>query len=356
MVKEINFFIRSLDGTVLLTGFSHEWNINVDVTTKVTSTITVDSSFQNVPVGGMIIVKFIRQKGFLCVGVITGYDNNKIVFNGIDQVLDGSNRMTSVYSGSSIEQDIATKFGYIANSYYVNHVLDFSIGTGTPFYHTQELEHRYNDIKLYDWFLEAFQNYRVCYHIETINDNYRPQLNLRVSDKIYRFKDNTVRIKNWNVIVKPAQSDKNAIDIWHRGNNPLQYTRWYITDDGVITDSLYTTGVRKPIVFNDSYCIEDLVDGDVPEDLPTDKEAAASKLSSSTYSHSISFDVNVDDQNLFTIDMLNELGARTSIYYKGRNYNSIFSGWTLSSNSDLITLKFGTSRYTIPALIKSMTK
>lgn len=355
MVREIAFYIRALNGTQLLSGLSKDWNINVDVTTKMTSTITVSSTFQNVPIGGVIIVKMIRQKGFLTIGVITGYENNKITFNGIDQVLDGSFRMTSVYSGSSIEQNIIDKYNQIMNSYYTNNVMNFTSGSSTPFYHTQELEHRYNDIKLYDWFLESFTSYRLCYHIASVNDGYRPQIDWRVSNNYYAFKDNTTRIKNWNVVVKPAQADKNAIDIWHRAD-PLNSTRWYISEDGVITNSLNTSNVRQPVVFDEAYCIEDLTDGDVPEDLPTDKEAAASKLSSTLYSHDISFDVDFDDKNVFSIDMLNELGAKTLIQYKSKSYNSIFSGWSFSSNTNLITLKFGNNRSTIPSLIKKMIK
>lgn len=355
MVREIVFYIRSLDGSILLSGQSKDWKLDIDVTTKTTSTITVSSDFQNVPIGGVIIVKMLRQKGFMTVGVITGYENNKIVFNGIDQILDGSFRMTSVYSGSSIEQDIVSQFEQIANSFYTHNIVNFSVGSGTSFYHTQELEHRYNNVKLYDWFLESFSSYRACYHIETINNQYKPQIDWHVSNNLYIFKDNTTRIKNWNVIVKPGQADKNAIDVWHRAD-PLNKTRWYITDDGIITNSLYTSGVREPIVFEDSYCIEDLTDGETPTNLPTDKEAAGSKLSASTYSHDISFDVDLDDQNIFNIEMLNDLGAKAFIMYKGRKYNSIFSGWTLSSNNTMITLKFGNNRSTIPALIKRMTK
>lgn len=350
MINTIQWFTRSKDN-IKDSDISTEYNIKVDMAENTNSTITT-KNYNNIPNGSLIVVKMLGNNVPFFVGIVTGYDNKIITIAGITKIFDGY-WFASISSGESSESDFINKLNKNNNAYKLYNYANFINSTNTKWSHIQDLTERYIPISLYDWFDEMFKKYRIAPHIVSFNpENYVPTIDLSVSNNEYQFSDNTPYLIDWNLTVVPGQADKNVIDIVYR-SKPNEIHRYYRDINNNITDSSTISNVRQPETFAEMYVIEDLTDGDTPEDLPVPKEIANDKLLVSVYSHDISFSVNINDV-IFDKKIINDLGAMVVIKYKNKIYNSVFSGYELNASSNTIKLKFGNNRSTIPGLIRRM--
>lgn len=164
-----------------------------------------------------------------------------------------------------------------------------------------------------------------------------------------RFKNNVSHFMNWSVYVTPANTEGNnhllIVDKKTKNSEqPIVLAQYFLGDDGAISQD--RNAVRSNRLFQTKVHIYDTEQ----EDKPTYDEVARSELSASSYSHEISFDIPYNSD----ICQLSDLrpGVDSTLYYDRQVYPSILTGYTLSSKSDYISLKFGNVRSTLKSFVK----
>lgn len=168
----------------------------------------------------------------------------------------------------------------------------------------------------------------------------------------------TLQIKNnvdglfrdWSISERVFDSTtKNGIVIRNKTGSGSIPVEFYQRNDGTIVDDYMDEGVTKPVnyttVFRDDY-------GD---NLPSDRNIAADKLTNSSFNHVIEVTTDIDNRMLNgdsgTIwDNVN-IGQRWNVYYNGTKYETVLTGYSLSGDSDEITLTFGKTRNKISYLL-----
>lgn len=168
----------------------------------------------------------------------------------------------------------------------------------------------------------------------------------------------TLQIKNnvddlfrdWSISERAFDSTtKNGIIIRNKTGSGSIPVEFYQRNDGTIVDDYMDEGVTKPVnyttVFRDDY-------GD---DLPSDRNIAADKLTNSSFNHVIEVTTDIDNRMLNggsgTIWNNVNIGQRWNVYYNGTKYETVLTGYSLSGDSDEITLTFGKTRNKISYLL-----
>lgn len=168
-----------------------------------------------------------------------------------------------------------------------------------------------------------------------------------------RFKNNVSHFMNWSVYVTPANAEgSNHLLIVDKktknSEQPLVLAQYFLGDDGSISQD--RNAVKSHKLFKTKVYIYDTEQ----EDKPTYDDVARSELATSSYSHEISFDIPYDSDICRLSDL--RIGTDSTIYYDKQQYPSILTGYSLSSKSDYISLKFGNVRSTLKSFVKGLKK
>ncbi|MGT2951583.1 hypothetical protein BU202_08260 [Streptococcus cuniculi] len=168
-----------------------------------------------------------------------------------------------------------------------------------------------------------------------------------------RFKNNVSHFMNWSVYVTPANEEGSnhllIVDKKTRNSEqPIMLAQYFLGDDGTISQD--RSAVRSHKLFQTKVHVYDTEQ----EDKPSYDDVARSELSASSYSHEISFDIPYDSDICQLSDL--RLGIDCTIYYDKQQYPSILTGYSLSSKSDYISLKFGNVRSTLKSIVKGKKK
>lgn len=175
-----------------------------------------------------------------------------------------------------------------------------------------------------------------------LNMDKYPTLQIKNNDN-YVFRDWDVTTRKFDSTVKNGILIRN-----HTGANTVSL---YQKEDGGITDVWSDAGVLKPVNYTGVYREE------YGENVPSDNSIAADKLGNSSFNHSIKFTTDIDNKFLNgdsgTIwDNVN-VGQRWNIYYDETKYESVLTGYSISSSNDnQITLMFGKVRNRISFLMR----
>ncbi|MCL2536946.1 MAG: hypothetical protein FWE51_01505 [Coriobacteriia bacterium] len=201
------------------------------------------------------------------------------------------------------------------------------------------------------YFINAFRKYNVLWDVDYFEDSGIGALKMVTSvrhvARRISLKDNTSAFLDWDVYVDPGGfSEQNKLVIVNKKTvdmlAPMVMSTWYIRSDGEIVQ-VADEGVHRPT--RDKVFIFDTTQ----QDQPTQLEVARAELSASNYSHEINFNMKKSNSLLDWHDL--EMGMLANIVYNNDIFESIMTGYRVSSGSDLIGLRFGYVRSTLQQLL-----
>lgn len=203
---------------------------------------------------------------------------------------------------------------------------------------------------LVDYLVHFFVKYGLVWEVDSIGYDEGGQLVVYTvitkRDQGLQLKNNVHDFQNWELYVNPAnQSAANMLQIVDKTTNnseaPTILSTWYVNQEGKITQD--PANVELP-TRNKVYIYDQTA-----ADKPTYEAVARSELSASNYSHEISFDVLERSDLLRFTDL--SIGLLAKIVYDGVTYNSVLTGYAVTSEDAIISLKFGHTRSTIKSLL-----
>jgi len=265
-------------------------------------------------------------------------------------------------SGQSIEKNLYDILTY--NFYFTNDQLNsytfLTYGeTSTPFSYQPSQPPTITSFQ--DYLVDNFKKYNVTVEVDFVkslqqntSNTYQIYFKIKKKTNKIQLKNNSYSFINWSVYENDGTNGKeNKLWIVDKNNptfpsNPAYTTIlsvWYIDVNGNLTQSI-NDNVARPVT-NKIY----LYDASQP-DAPTYLEIAQSELSGNQYAHEIDFDM-IENDNFLTLDQL-EIGLLVDIFYNGTIYSSVLTGYSVSSQNNFVSLKFGNIRSTLSQAIKNL--
>lgn len=166
----------------------------------------------------------------------------------------------------------------------------------------------------------------------------------QVSGELNLIADNTAMVHDFSAYVKPANYGvPNALYLQDAAKTHGDWDRFYLTQSGTVTQTL-SSDVKQPIVPT-SYLYDTT---SMSDPKPSKQDTAISQLKMQGYQHEITMDVNI---NSVELTELTQLGKRINIISKGVKYQSIESGYKMSSDSYWITLSCGNIRTSLQTVL-----
>ncbi len=352
------YIVNRSDGVVKGSSQCFSYEINRDYLTNEKSKF-IPFSTLTASEGDFLIAKShelgeINQTGInpLFFGVIESFENKEIIACDLYNIANFEIAATSK-SGSSYGQHIQNLLNvYLDSSKLVgriNRTVDSSAAVGFS-YQPQDSP---TQVSFIEYLVDGFKKYGVVWAVNSIR--YGTDNNI-VIDTIIKKVNNTINLKNnsetfvnWEVYENnTGRKRENRLLIISKttsnSENPNILSTWYLKKDGTLTQS-QNDGVFLPT--KDTIAIYDTSQTNPP----TYQEMAQSSLGGKTFSHEINFDL-LKTSNLISFDEL-EIGLNAVIVYNGVIYNSVLTGFVISSASEFIHLKFGHVRSTLTQILNN---
>lgn len=171
---------------------------------------------------------------------------------------------------------------------------------------------------------------------------------LKTTNQSLQFKNNLYEFVDWEVYENATRTDgaNRVVIVDLKGSTMIEpkVKDWWCRDENgeLVQKSLLNVSLPT----NDKIHIYD----ETNEADMSMQEIASSELGSNPYSHEISFSV-VNDSKIVDYKEL-QIGATVKIFYNGRIYSSILTGFSKKSNSNFVNLYFGYIRSRFQNLFK----
>jgi hypothetical protein len=334
------------------------YEINRDYLTNDKSAFTIDGQIL-ASEGDFVLVKQFPDKtpiydtttGLkpLYVGVIDSFDNNKIVACDLYNIVNFQFPATTK-TGTDFGQHINN----LLNTYLTSDAsklvgrLDFEIDDSARVAYSYNPEESPTVTNFVDYLINGFKKYNITLEANGIYYNQndgglmiRAMIN-RNTDQI-QIKNNTFSFVNWDVyqnkIGRNLENELLIVDKTTANSElPNILSTWYLDADGDLTQSM-NDNILKPTKTK-IYLYDQ-----TQSDPPAFAEVAQSELVGNNYSHEINFEI-LRGNKILDIDDL-KIGLLANIVYNGTIYDSVLSGYSFSSGSNFIKLKFGHTRSTL---------
>ncbi len=368
--------VSVLDRLTLQTKFSHRcavWEIQRDYIENASSHFTLNGDFE-VKKGDFLLAKFESGEFAnwntggrlvpLYFGVVSSSENKQkrvgitqINASDILQLLDIEFPATHK-SGNNVQNHLRSLIQLYLLQYLGSQLPPISVDVaGAGISHLYQPSDPPTATNLTEYAINIFKKYGVSWTVKELRRraDERLVLDTRIEKPKgrLRFKNNVSHFMNWSVYVTPANAEgSNHLLIVDKktknSEQPLILAQYFLGDDGSISQD--RNAVKSHKLFKTKVYIYDTEQ----EDKPTYDDVARSELSASSYSHEISFDIPYDSDICRLSDL--RIGTDSTIYYDKQQYPSILTGYSLSSKSDYISLKFGNVRSTLKSFVKGLKK
>lgn len=362
-----------LDRLTLQTKYSHScaiWEIQRDYLENTASHFTLNGDFE-VKNGDFLLAKFengefannLNNQGKLrplFFGVISSAENKQkqvgtTQINAFDILQLLNMEFPATYkSGTHVQNHLKSIIQLYLMQYLGSQLPPISIdASGEGISHLYQPSDPPTATNLREYATNIFKKYSVSWTVKELRRRSDGQLLLDTCIEKpkghLRFKNNVSHFMNWSVYVAPANLEGNnhllIIDKKTRNSEqPMVLAQYFLGDDGAISQD--RNAVRSSRLFQTKVHVYD----SEQEDRPSYDEVARSELSVSSYSHEITFDIPYHSDICQLSDL--RLGVDSTIYYDKQVYPSILTGYSLSSKSDFISLKFGNVRSTLKSFVK----
>lgn len=297
--------------------------------------------------GDFILAKDGTEDKDIFFGVIDSYENNKLIANDI-RILANFEFPAGKISGSSFEDH----YYKLLKRYLLDDptkdlsILQVEVRTNTKHLYqpketptaTNLMKYLVNAFKKYNivWQFDRFEGGKIYTYIEAVTDQ-------------FQLKNNLSGFRNWEVSTTEVGKDtENMLLIVDKAMtdvmNPKILSTWYLKNDNEVTQNASNPNIIKPTRTKVN------VYDTTATDKPTYEEVANSELKGSYYSHEISVDADMDDQSINVHNL--RVGHLANVVYDDRTYQSVLSGYSVVSGSNVINLKFGNIRSRISELLE----
>jgi len=309
------------------------FTLNRDLLKKTSSTfqvLDIPSAIEN----GDIVGLYDSFGTIIFTGVITYIDDNSIQANQIVDIFEDSwlwNNPKLTTLEATLQRIIQNDFQNNPDVLMSNIFSAFNLQTiSSTRQKFQTQENRYvTDFSTYLY--DVYEKYSIQLLFDIPFEMERPTIRIGIPTyPTITISDNTSVFRNFKITTNIFETNKLIVYSEETG----QYREtWYATTNGITNDPASLNRLQKintNIVFSD-------------DDINILK---ASSLRNDIYNHEIVCDM-IYNNKLLPIEQL-KLGQQVELYYKGKHYRTILTGYTMKcdekSNVDIITLKFGLVR------------
>jgi hypothetical protein len=365
MIPQLNIYILNRSDLVIKSFTPcYVYEINRDYLVNEKSSFSIPGGSYTAEQGDFLVAKTFNDKftteGIkpLYFGVIDSFSNDAIITCDLYNIVNFSfpaTRKTGGVSGGGFGGHINNLLNYYLDSSKLVSKITWTVDDSAKVAYSYQPSDPPTITNMVDYLINGFKKYNITWEVDSISYNSDNSLNVstiikKITDRI-QLKNNTYSFVNWDVYENDTgRSLENELLIVDKAStdmeNPIVLDTYYITRDGTITQAI-NDNVWKPtktkIYIYDQTAI----------DKPTYLEVAQSELSASKYAHEIEFDL-VKDKNLITLEDL-KIGLQVYIVHSDTIYDSVLTGYIISSNNNFIHLKFGHTRSTLRQILPDNT-
>lgn len=333
------------------------YSLRFDAISNETSTIII-KTVKGIHEGGYIALRENNSDSIVYYGQITTIDTDSnsgvmtLSANFIWNVLNGEIIVTNK-TGPSYENHLKTLINKYSSS-TTSVFQDIKTLTDTS-YEVTSSNGAVNK-NFIDYIIRGFKLHNITISTDKIGQGisngipyYYPKVEIgRVSDTM-NFSDKIVSLRNWKVtdsrLLRGYANelwlvDKTSADM----ENPTIMGKYWLQTDGLVVNrinDLVNRPTQLAIYLYDK----------TATDNPDNDSIGRANLGGNSYSHNISFSVNLNNNFIKFKDL--KLGLQSNIFYQDKIYKSILTGYELSSDTDDISLVFGNLRFGKKDLIES---
>lgn len=332
-----------------------DYEINRDYLTNEKSTFTLSEAV-NAEYGDFVLVKRSNDiNNFLYCGVIDSFTENSMVTCDLYNIVNfefAATRKTGSSSTGGFGGHIKNLLDiYLDNSKSI-YGLTYTLDDSAKVAYSYQPSSPPTVTNMVDYLVNGFKKYNVTFEFDKIKTNSDNSIEIKMvikkrNDRI-QIKNNNYSFVNWDVYENDGghnlENELLIIDkLTTNSENPIVLSTYYLTKDGQITQVL-NDNVRKPT--KTKIYIYDSSQADAPSFL----EVAQSELAGNVYSHEINVDM-LKNNNILDESSI-QIGLLANIIYGQTLYQSVLTGYLISSQNDFIQLKFGNIRSTLKEVLK----
>lgn len=326
------------------------YDLQMDALSNATSTFVIDDNGSS-QLGDYIAIKIANTNTLLYYGQLTAVDvaqdsdTNTLTACYIWNIFNGEIIVRS-YSGTNYELHIVSMLKKYFSSNTGTIISGLTSSTSTAFAVTNS--EGVSTSNLIDYLIRGFKLHNVVLGVNGLTKGiangvpfYYPNLDVHQVTDTWNFKNNKYDFDGWSVSdSRLLRGYNNELWIVDKAStsmeSPTVLTRYWLQTDGTVTSTLNSNVIQPTQVHVYLY-------DKTATDNPTYANIAQTELSGNSYSHSIQFSMPMKN-NFLPLNKV-KLGLQSNIYYNQKIYKSVLSGYSLSSDSDAITLTFGNLRF-----------
>lgn len=317
------------------------FSLNRDLLSEATSTFEVNKVPDVVNEGDVLGLRNNYGK-ILYLGVVKSIDEQSIQCNQIEQLFDGE-WLYRVPNCPTIEEavyDILLKDFKNNKDPLMIKKYNFDLSFVGKTVANLQVEENPKAKNFKEFLYDLYDKYGVRLYFDIPFGAKQPSIKVQTKEYgKYVMSDNTSSIRNVEITKEVAQYNK--LLIYNKSADTLRAT-YFVTPNGITTNSSDASRLQviKPkIIFSDDE-IEELVSNHLQEQM---------------YNHLIKFDLYLNS-NIYVFDKI-ELGQQIEFVYQGITYNSIFTGYSMSSKElSFVNMTCGKVRNTLDKKIASLFK
>lgn len=335
------------------------YDLQMDALSNTTSTFVLNDQGASQK-GDYIAVRIANSNTLLYYGQLTGVNMSDS---------SSSNTLTACYIWNALNGEIVV-LGRSGQSYEVHiqklilqyissntgNIFSHSFSTSSNTSYTITTSGGISTSNFVDYLIRGFKLHNVVIGVKDIKQGmsngipfYYPEIDIHQVTDSWNFKNNKYTFTNWSISDSRAlRGYNNELRIIDKTSSNMEKTTtlstYYLQEDGTVVNSLNSNVIQPTQVHVYLY-------DKTATDNPTYDSIASSELSGNSYSHDIKFSMPINN-NFFPLSKL-KLGLQSNIYYQKQangktsmtTYKSILSGYSLSSDSDQMTVEFGNLRF-----------
>ncbi len=304
--------------------------------------------------GDYIAIKIANTNTLLYYGQLTGVDMDESTNADTLTACDYRNALNGDIvvlgrSGTSYETHLQKLIAqYVASN--TGNLFGRSVTTSTATAYAITTSDGITTSNFIDYLIRGFKLHNVVIAIKDLKQGmsngipfYYPEFDIHQVTESWNFKNDIYAFTGWTVSDSRLLRGYNN-ELWivdkatTNMESPTIMAHYYLQADGTVVSALNANVIQPTQVHIYVY---DKTDSSVTS--LSNLQIAQSELSGNTYSHDIQFSMPIDN-NFFPLNKL-KLGLQSKIYYNGKLYQSVLSGYSLSSDSDQLSLEFGNLRF-----------
>lgn len=343
----MNIWLIKRNGQIYESTQSSNFEIDTDIISGDKSFFDVQDEKIRFDHGDFLFAKEPSGGKITYFGLIVSRENKHIVTNDLVNLLNFEFPATR-FSGNSFEhhaKQLIQRY-LIDDATKEMNILDIEIGSNTK--HIYQPAEPPTPTNLMKYLMGGFKKYNVVWEFIRFDDGIIYTRIVSVKDEI-QIKNNVDIFRNWDIsTTEVGKGIDNHLYIVNKTTTnseaPLILAQYWLTTQNEVTDNPKNVLINKPV--KSKVVIYDTTE----ENKLSYFETAEAEIKGSYYSHEISFQVSKSNA-LVDVETL-RIGSLSVLYHEDNVYKSVLTGFSLASDSDLMTLRFGHIRSKLSELLE----